>query len=222
MKYNLFCDASMDNKNHIGCAGVIITNGDGSETISGIRLLQQNATNNSVEILAIYIAVNLAIVLRKSYDDIFNIFSDSKISVFGLKEWVFNWIKKCDINGILYSSSGDPVKNQDYFKQIIRLIVDNDLKINLFHQNGHINPSNINDVNLLYNTFVRNNLVEPNFIGIKISTIIYYNDIIDRWTREAFNESNIYYEDINYKPKNVKITESDLLKYDSLLNTYLI
>ena len=88
---NIFTDASIvkiENET-IGCAGNnIVAN---NTIIDQPRLIYRNSTNNNSEIAAIHMAVVNALNYRHQFETI-NIFSDSKICIYGLREWIFNWI----------------------------------------------------------------------------------------------------------------------------------
>jgi len=84
MIINLFCDASIELEKKIACGGTYIMAqmDDGSiQEIGFRRALQLHATNNSSEILAIWLGVVEALKLRNIYPNaVFRLFSDSKIS----------------------------------------------------------------------------------------------------------------------------------------------
>ena len=122
---NIFCDASMDIYKRIGCAGIFLVSEDFKSPIDYYFIRQFNATNNSAEILAVYHAILMALYYRnrKDYDfDRFRVFSDSKVCIYGLREWVYNWVNNQTPNGTLRRSDDTPVLNQYYFKEIVRLI----------------------------------------------------------------------------------------------------
>lgn len=191
---NIFCDASITNHNGetIGCPGAIVIKYNNDELyISDSKFeILRNTTNNKSELTAIFLALQLALKYRDIYP-IINIFSDSKISVFGLRDWIFSWINTIDEDGIIYSSSGLEVANQDIIKKIINFVVYNKLRFNLFHQKGHV-TSTENMINRSQKVFNQsNNILIDRDIDLVINK---YNNIIDNQTRNKLKEEckNIY------------------------------
>lgn len=188
MIFNLFCDASIDLDNKVACAGCYITCQD-DNNISNIiglkRVIQPNATNNSAEILAIWIGVTEALKIRDyQYPNaIFRLFSDSKISLYGVRDWIKNWIKNSPTDSELISpSSKEPVKNQQRFIDIFNIIVENNLHIEFYHQRGHVGakvPLNIARV-----SFIKANKVAPEALGLNIAYLSECNDYVDNSTRK--------------------------------------
>lgn len=228
--FNIFCDASIDTKEKVACSGLILTNALANEIISIEHFIQTNATNNSSEILAILSSIRLAIRFKNilNINCIFNIFSDSKLCIFGLRDWLGKWYANQKIEdgiSVLYGSSKDPVKNQEYFKECIRLIVDNNLRLNLFHNRGHI-AYKVPD-KLLYarNTFIEYNGIEPESIGLSMYTICKYNDFVDVSTKSLLSQmknssqTNYSYKYEENKPDgNFLLDDSYYNKYNDLVN----
>ena len=194
MVINIFCDASIDTDAHIACGGcyIVMQNDDRTFVPLYHRLcIQNNATNNSSEILAIYTGVMEAIKLRQTYPNaIFRLFSDSKISLYGLRDWIKNWIKNSSLRGtnVLISSSGTPVANQQYFIKIFNVIVDNELCIEFYHQRGHVGESGGVSKEKARAQFIKANKVSPELMGIDINLLCQYNHIIDNLTRNAVRQ----------------------------------
>ena len=191
MVINIFCDASIDTDVNVACGGcfIVLQHDDGNITPLYHQLcLQTEATNNSSEILAIYTGVNEAIKLRNMYPNaIFRLFSDSKISLYGLRDWIKNWIKNSELRGtdVLISSSGQPVANQQYFIKIFNVIVDYTLCIEFYHQRGHVGESGGVSKDKARAQFIKANKVSPELMGIDIHFLCKYNHIIDNLTRNA-------------------------------------
>lgn len=187
MIINLFCDASIDIAKKIACGGCAIYMQDNNtNNIIGSKLmLQQQATNNSAEILAIWIGVVEALKLRLTYPNaVFRLFSDSKISLYGLRDWIKNWVNNIRADGVLISSSGEPVSNQQRFIEIYNLIVENGLKIEFYHQRGHVNDGKIS-LEQSRIQFIRANKVAPENLGLDMIFINNCNSYIDDFTRRA-------------------------------------
>lgn len=189
MIINIFCDASIDTSKHIACGGCyMVAQDNNSEPYPvGTKLyIQHNATNNSAEILAIWAGVTEAIRIRQVYPNaIFRLFSDSKISLYGLRDWMKNWIKNSERTNseVLISSSGQEVANQQYFIDIFNLIVETGLKIELYHQRGHVGESGGVNIETARVQFIRANKVPPENLGLTMEVLSYYNHYIDGATR---------------------------------------
>lgn len=181
---NIFCDASttLTKKRETKfccyeavavCQDIIV---DKSHSIIA------NSTNNNAEAKALRSAVMLAIMYRDYYNHI-NIFSDSQISVFTIKKYLYKWEYK---NGSLYNSSRTKAKNQNIFIEIynmIKLLYNDNTKLCIFHQNGHIN----NDMNSLQRS--RENFKKFNYIDGRIDmNFIRY---ISTWNNYVDNDSRL-------------------------------
>lgn len=149
----IYTDASIkkyENGRAFGCAGAICPE-YGKESYK----ILPDATNNKSEITAIYLGVILANEILISNPELLDrrvtIYSDSKISVYGLREWMPTWLDN-RIGGIIYNNSGKPVKNQEVFLNILAYLTKYDLKITIRHQKGHVDVldaksmANANDV----------------------------------------------------------------------------
>lgn len=191
-----FCDASLGIIPLRGSCGGFIRH-DRSKPITESNYVELNVqpygTNNSGELLAIMLAVQNA---AKEYGSIpqqerpiINIFSDSKISVMGIRAWLFKWPI---IDGVFYTSTGTPVSNQIYIKIIINTIVLNDLKVNFLHQKGHVGLK----IGKAEETFHKSNHVTCMDIGVSPVYITSMNDMIDRLSRDHIKS----YQKIELRP----------------------
>lgn len=191
---NIFTDGSiynnMETGETIGCAGTLLVGNvsNGFGIINDDYTILRNTTNNETEITAIYIGVRMAIdyIKHTGYNPTFNLFSDSKICVLGLREWIYNWIR-CMNNGIMYNSNGTPVKNQEIFKNIVQLILDNNLCIKLFHQKGHVTKSDASLRNAM-DVFNVSNKLNVKDLSL-ISAISKYNNDVDSITKTLLTEA---------------------------------
>lgn len=191
MIINIFCDASVNTIKGIACGGCVICQQDEYDNISYLYrkgYIQNPATNNSSEILAIWLGVVEALNIRRTLypNAIFRLFSDSKISLYGLRDWIKNWINHIDDNGILYSSSGDPVKNQQFFIDIFNLIVETGLMIEFYHQRGHVKEGRVS-FEKSRSSFIKANKVPPEALRLRMEFINDLNDEVDHYTRDALN-----------------------------------
>lgn len=188
---NLFCDASIDTSVRVACAGCYMVYQDinGPRPIGRKMIIQKDATNNSAEILAIWIGVVEALRLRQTHPNaVFRLFSDSKISLYGLRDWMKNWIRFSENANSeeLISTSGTPVANQQRFIDIFNLIVENNLRIELYHQRGHVGEGRVS-IEKARVSFIKANKVSPENIGLGIVYISECNRIVDNSTREALH-----------------------------------
>lgn len=226
MIFDIFCDASISVKTKTACGGCFIISQDENGKITEVgfkRVLQLNATNNSSEILAIYTGVLEALALRAEYPDaIFRLFSDSSISILGLRDWMEKWINNITEDGVLIASNNLPVQNQQIFIDIYNTIVLNGLKIRLFHQRGHINENVPIDYARI--KFIRSNLVTPESLGLSMELLAKYNNMIDHLTRDAVSiylSQGILAENTEFEkiePIALKILDSALPIYKRLIS----
>mgnify|MGYP002521285989 CR=1 FL=1 len=137
---NIFTDASIkrirNENSFIGCPGIISYLG--YQSLCKRLEMINFSTNNESEIRAIQMAVEYIYecIPMLPFIKRINIFSDSRISVYGLREWYKNWFNNFK-NGELYGSSGK-VKNQKYFIFIIKAIEQLGIPINIYHLRGHM------------------------------------------------------------------------------------
>ena len=228
---NIFSDASiLQKKNgstieyYIGCPGVSIWHMD--RKIGEYSEVYTKVTNNFSEIRAIFLAVWYARQYRDSapYITNINIFSDSKISVFGLRDWMFSWIDKSN-NGILMSTSG-VVKNQEHFIRIIKFICDNNLSVRFYHVRGHHDHNTMKELINFRNSFKRENHIYDMIDDNLVKYLIRGNSDVDHLTRiplkdkhliDASFEMECYgHVPINYDYKTI-VKEFDIDKYKKLI-----
>lgn len=222
---NIFTDASVLKTSQgetISCGGAIIVLGDESETHHNVEVLR-DSTNNQGEIMAINIGIDFAIKITNFHRNAglhvpeINLFSDSKISVCGLRQWIFNWIN-CSSGGVMYSSSGNPVANQDIYKSIIYKIVNNNININLYHQKGHVIENQDKSVINAQRVFNESNGTKVNNLDL-IRRLSYYNNMIDVITRNC-----LYIEkdkgSFNTKMENIRCPIIPYLDKNDMMGRY--
>lgn len=184
---NIFTDASIMTTKFgetIGCAGAICYE---DKRICSYEIIR-DSTNNISEITAIKLAVKLALMNRDKFDS-FNIYADSQWSIFGLTKWLGSWFNNMQ-DGVMYNSSGVPVKNQQLFLSIIRLIVDNQIPINFYHVKGHVNTRDFTSMENAAKVFHRSNGVT--IPRAKIYDIARMNNLVDNNTRELLKSKYIH------------------------------
>lgn len=216
---NLFTDASIKKiqDETIGCSGVIATIGD--QFVDKELALIRDTTNGDSEIKAIELGVNMALLYKDKVKHI-NLFSDSKTSICGLREWIFNWVTSSTGN-ILEKSDGQPVKNQSVYINIINTIIDNDLRINFYHQVGHVNLSKPDSLERAKDLFIKYNYIQCDVDIDLIKKISHINILVDNDTRYVVNNSSI----ARIKPElamREMYKPFDIYKYARLINAPLI
>ena len=176
MSINIFTDASITKSIYgetIGCSGAIYM----ENTATCKFEISRDSTNNISEITAIKLAVELAIQNKL---DMVNIWSDSQWSIFGLTKWIRSWMNNMK-NYQLMNSSGEEVKNQQIFLCIIKMIVENNLRVNFYHIKGHVNEKDIKSINHAISVFNRSN--NASISRDKMYHAVIMNNMVDRETR---------------------------------------
>lgn len=210
---NIFTDASITKSIYdetIGCAGAICME---DNNLCKFEILR-DSTNNISEITAVKLAVQLALENRDKFD-VINIWADSQWSIYGMTKWIRSWMSTM-INGVIYNSSGYPVKNQQIFLSIIKMIVQNNLRVNFYHIKGHVDPYNIKSIAHAVSVFKRSN-------GIAISRDKMFryckmNDMVDNKTREFLQGyRNASPVKLSRGFINPVITNEDLIRYYNLV-----
>lgn len=179
---------------YVSCAGTAFVQRDEDYRGNIIpTVLQENysiyhdCTNNMGELLSILNAVRLGHdILKFNKATHLNIISDSKISIFGLRDWIFNWIANSS-GGILYGSSG-PVLNQRLILQIVYEIIMNGDFIRFYHVRGHkkTNPA------LFIDSFSKENGFEVTDIDSRLPNyLIQCNDRVDIFSKDMLKECNM-------------------------------
>ena len=221
---NIFTDASikkLPDGETLGCPGAlcIYTLNNGSSTILDLACyIERYATNNSSEIKAISLGVAKALQYRHMFNTI-NLFSDSRICIQGVREWIFNWIN-CINNGLMCSSSGEPVANQNTFASIVNTIIANNLNINFYHQKGHVKITNNKAIENAVRVFKDVNKIDVSFNLMK--ELSHFNDIIDVRTGEEleiFTRTQISPFSKQDVIMRFDMTHFDSHKYQQLINS---
>ena len=179
MQMNIFTDASITKSIYgetIGCSGAICMEENNTYKFE----ISRDSTNNISEITAVKLAVQLAIENRDRFDSI-NIWSDSQWSIYGLTKWIRSWFNNMK-DFCLMNSSGEVVKNQQIFLDIIRMIVDNKLKVNFYHIKGHVNENDYRSINHAISVFSKSNSTDIS--REKIYRAVMMNNLVDNTTRQ--------------------------------------
>lgn len=183
----IFTDASVQKygqhgEEYISCSGAIacVWSGDGYKIIDQNFVVNRCSTNNNGEIKAIYYGIIMALKYKGQFEAI-NLFSDSKISIYGLREWIKSWVDHSKGNELL-GSTMLPVSNQQEILACIYMIMSNNLHVNLYHQKGHCNQK---IMSVALTTFKNSNHIQE-FISDKFMYFICdMNDYVDRTSRDV-------------------------------------
>ena len=208
---NIFTDASVIKSIYdetIGCAGAIC-----SEDVSIAKYeIDRCSTNNISEINAVKLAVELAI--ENEFESV-NIWADSQFAIYGLTKWNRSWMNNM-VNHHMYSSSGELVKNQQIFLYIIKLIANNNLKVNFFHIKGHVKENDLKSINNAVTTFQRSN--SANISRSEIIKAIRMNNLVDKTTRDLLKDfKNIKPVELTRGIINPILSNEEIIKYYSLV-----
>lgn len=182
---NIFTDASIrkisDNECW-SCAGAIAV--CGNTIIADDYKVYQNRSSNYTELKAIELGINLALNIITNNPNLIkvNLFSDSQISIFGIRDRIFNW---SIINNTLAGYGNKIIMNQDIFLEIVHTVINCKLNISFYHQKGHSDQSSIS---VSRNTFIKFNRVagatEHNVDFEFIKYINRYNQMVDAASRK--------------------------------------
>lgn len=179
---NIFTDASVKvkNKNIFDvCYGAVAVCRD--TIIDEIYRINSNSTVNEGEANGILAGILFALKYRDKFK-VVNLFSDSLISVNNLNIGVYKWYT---IDGKLCRTNGDPiVKNSSTYLQILNIISRNNLRVNIYHMKGHINPNKTKELYKGITTFIKsNNFIDRDWELDFIKYLSIWNDYVDNRTR---------------------------------------
>jgi len=222
--YDIYADASINLDNKLGCSGIAVVDRKKDTIVDTWYLIKREATNNMCEIIAIWMAVYKAIMLFGKEELPFqvNIFSDSQISLFGLREWITSWISKRHGNE-LFGSNGK-VANQEWFLNAYQSIVYSNLKLKFWHQKGHVDTTNPNSLFLCDKAFRTSNPNTLHMIGLRPEIIAKYNNFVDETSRNIIiglmSGQQVYsynVSDVPIIPMTFNIDDNTIPVYESLI-----
>ena len=181
---------------YVACSGAILSSRIEDEYKNIIPKIEyeeynihHDCTNNAAELLSILLAVRIGhrYIQYMNNKTHINIISDSKISIYGLRDWIFNWIHHIK-DGIMYGSSG-PVLNQRIIIQIIYEIIQNNDMVRFYHIRGHQNSTNTDK---FIQSFSKENGFDIHSIDPRlIDYMIKCNDRVDTMSRNKLTKENI-------------------------------
>jgi len=237
LRFDIFCDASVGPELKGACAGALVEvrRFDSKKKVfieierNFYAIIQPEGTNNSGEAAAVCLGIMNAL---KKYNDYcvanqeigrFNLFSDSMITIRGLREWIPNWIRNSE-NGIFKNNAGNEVKNQQYFKYVYNtLLLNPGFRVHLYHQDGHVT----NNFNSIIPRFRKFNGVYLSDLGLTPEHICLNNDTVDKETRKIINdflinnETNGYPLELFFGDKNQDYTTKVLDESEEAIKRYL-
>jgi ribonuclease HI len=186
---NIFSDASIIGKhgNFTGCYGVVAVLKD--DIIDQRYRLVSYTTNNDSEIKGIRAALDLAMKYKDRYPFI-NIFSDSQISINGLKNYIYGWrINPQD--GMLYTKMKKKVSNQAIFIEDYRILKELEASpciIQLYHQPAHVD-NGYNALLKAADAFRKANLIRGNIDLNFMRYISTWNNHVDSNSRSMLRRN---------------------------------
>lgn len=196
---NCFTDASITkdpaNGKYIASAGYCIV-------IDGIiidhnNLILYDATNSYGELYAVLMGVR-ALNKYKYERRQMNILSDSRISIMGLREWIFNWVNNFNNSSGsmgLISYSGSEISNQELYTAIVDEIINKQIPLGLYHILGHVNYRSKEKIHRARTYF---NKINKESIGDDIAKeLCYYNNYVDMMTRDRLKDVVLAQEEFN-------------------------
>jgi ribonuclease HI len=204
---NLFSDASMRNysKSNNLLAGCY-----GSVAVAGDRIIDEDIRCTSIttvpaaELRGLRLSLGLALTYRSLFK-VINIFSDSQVSLFGLRDYIYNWKQRGDT---LYTTGNKPVANQSIFIECYQLLtsLQTTNNIKLYHQSGHVD-NGYENLNQAARSFGKSNHVK---LPIDLNLIRYistYNNYVDSVSRSMVRRTNMkdkYIDPLSFIPKEGK------------------
>lgn len=188
---NIFTDASIASINGevIGCPGFATYIGD--IIVNQGYCIDRNSTNNYSELHAIFMGIQEA-AKYQNYKYI-RIFSDSQTSIYALRDRIFKWVHNVR-GGALYGTGSLPIQNQDIIMEIIYYIMDNNIRVEFYHQKGHVNFNDPDKLLRALDTFKHSNSINAPIDLDVIRTISQANDHVDRYTKLMLNQ-DLYLQD---------------------------
>lgn len=216
---NCFTDASItvdkDNK-YIASSGYCIVK-DGQILESKNKILY-DATNSYGELFAVLMGI-MALEKYVNPGIQLNLFSDSRISIMGLREWIFKWIQNYkNSSGCLglISYSGTEIANQELYTLIVNHIISKNMAVGLYHILGHINSENDKKLHKARTYFNKTNMARIS--DDEISEMCYYNNFVDIMTRN--NLKDVVYSQEKFNSDLYKKLVAPVIQIPNDMNTY--
>lgn len=193
-----FKNMSKDKNIAIGVTAPAICIYIGTKLVYQDFYILHNSTTQQGELYAILLGIMRSYFYR-NFKHI-RLFSDSQVSIFGIRDRIFKWIRQTNEGKNILGDNGF-IKNQDYIMDIIYYILSNNISIELYHVKGHVNKSYENIVHAK-NVFKSSNNITEHIDDALIYMISDCNNYVDNYsTRKLYNNINnpMYFTD-NLKP----------------------
>ena len=190
---NIFTDASMNSHNTIACAGCMCVYGEVDKKLPYLHTdfksqIWKNVTNNIGEAIAVQMGIFEALEHRNF--PIIRVISDSQITIFGIRDRIFNWKESKKHPGKLVGTS-DVIKNQEYFLEMLYVMLEANVPIQFVHQQGHVTFTDKSLADAEH-VFVASNGIRDNVDKDLIKAISMFNNYVDRTTRKQLYETDLY------------------------------
>lgn len=190
---NIFSDASMrvrskQNNTLDSCYGAVAVNKD--NIIDELFRVSSDTTVPAAEIRGLRCALRLAMKYRYNYK-VINIFSDSQIALFGLRDYIYGW--KYNKGNLCTKYSAKAVKNQELYIECFQIL--NELRttniVNLYHQPGHVD-NGLEALKEAIKVFKTSNNIRGRVDYNTIRYISLYNNYVDNKSRSFIRGINVY------------------------------
>jgi ribonuclease HI len=217
--FDIYTDASINVQKKLGCAGYVMVNRKRDQTIDQQFYCLRDTTNNESEVAAIAMGVNAAINLlyTEELPFLINLFSDSMISLCGVRDWIPQWIARR--KGDTLYGSGGIVQNQEWFKYIYAQIIQSGIRIKFFHQKGHVNLDSPKSLYDARRVFTATNSVSMNKALVDPIMVSKYNGLVDNMSRDCISSGEL--RNVSYYPTEVieyRCDPNQLATYQNLIN----
>lgn len=189
---NIFSDASMrtvSKREHrlASCYGAVAVYGD--NIIDERYRVQSEATVPAAEMRGIRCSLSLALQYRQNFP-VINLFSDSQISVFSLRDYIMNWRYNSQADSFFIKKK--EVKNQELITECYFMLTELSKTniVNIFHQSGHVGNGE-SELKHAADVFRYSNGVRGVISYEFIRYISRYNNYIDNNTRSVIRSTNV-------------------------------
>lgn len=221
---NVFCDASLTTVEDktTSCPGFAIVYQN--KIIKSDYKVIFNSSNNYGEIYAIRMGIKAVYDMGYKLGSVsrINVFSDSQISIFGLREWIFTWYRNLNSEKQMVANDRkSEIANQEVYNSIVNLVAYEGIPIHLYHQLGHKNYNNIKHIRKVITSF---NTVNNERITIDEARYIsYYNEFVDKYTRINLlkvTKSSLFKQTDYQKyiiPVSIILTDNIMRRYSDLI-----
>ena len=208
---NIFSDASMRTREKCildSCYGSVAVCKD--NMVDEWFRIQSNCTVPAAEIRGVRCSLTLAHKWKYHFKNI-NIFSDSQLAIFGLRDYIYNWQYNPADNKLYNGLKGNkkPVKNQEVYIECLQML--DSLRMNgnivtLYYQKGHVDNGmqSVKDALLV---FKKSNGIMGKIDYNTIRYISLYNNYVDSKSRSIINRTNIF-DNVYYDPVSFYATSN--------------